>query len=299
MKRLALSAVALTLALGGIALAAGKPVEPDAKPKPKTTKQPDPKLKKRIAELIKQLGDDDYEKREAAGKALLKIGRPTRKQIEVATRDKDPERATRASALLTALPDATEVNRDCTNGWMAAYKEVRQAQTFSVKEDVTISKLRFRAARCFDMPGTLSINLELVGAKKDAAALATASQASSWEKDGSNRSVTRYFRWFEVELKAKLKKGKTYKLVFSSADSTKSAPWLINCMYRDRFKAGTHLRQHGGKSEKLGAYDLVLQLCDKDKVKLTTVPATLDFSSKKEHFGLGHDGTNMSKNQNR
>jgi hypothetical protein len=295
--------MALSLATAGESTDPKTDAKPEVKKKDKPpaagkTEKVDPKLKARIKELIKQLGHDEYDKREAAGKALVRIGKPAREQVAAARKDKDAERATRAGEVyekLKTLPDPANVNRDCTNGWMAVWGEVKQVQTFTVKEDVTISKLRFRAARGFSMPGTLSVDLQLVGAKKDADALATASQVAAWTtKDGKARSITRYMRWWELELKAKLLKGKTYKLVFSSVDSTKSSPWLINCMYRDHFKAGSHLRQKGEKASKLGAYDLVMQLCAKDEVKLTTVPAKLDFT-RKELFGLGHDGANMGK----
>ncbi len=287
--------MALSLATAGESSDPNTGAKPEAEEKvePPVVKKADPKLQARIKELIEQLGHEEYETREGASKALITIGRPALKQLEAARKDKDAERATRAgeacSKIRELLPDPDKVDRDCTNGWMAAYDKVKQVQTFTVEEDVAISKLRFRAARGYNMPGDLGVKLELVGAKKEKPAdpLATAKQAAACAK-----GVTRYMQWFELELKAKLEKGKTYRLVFSSADSAKTNPWLINCMYRDHFKAGSHMRQDGEKTKKLGAYDLVLQLCAKDAVKLTTVPAKLNFTAR-ELFGLGHDGANM------
>lgn len=56
-----------------------------------------------IAALIAQLGDDDFNRREAAVTKLVDIGEPARAAVEQATESKDPEIAARAHAVLRKL----------------------------------------------------------------------------------------------------------------------------------------------------------------------------------------------------
>jgi len=58
------------------------------------------KLKAGIARLIKQLGDETWDVREAAQKRLLKIGKPAVPALKAAAQSKDLEVATRAKAIL-------------------------------------------------------------------------------------------------------------------------------------------------------------------------------------------------------
>jgi hypothetical protein len=300
----------LLLFLAAPAVVAGEKTDPAPQagkdPKPAATnpqgkkpaQKPDPKLEARIKALIRQLGHEEYDKREEAEKALTKIGRPALPQLKAAREDKDAERATRATVLckkIGSLPDPSKVDPKCTNGWMAAYGEYRQVQSFKAEADAEVDLLRFRAARGYNVPGDLSIELRAADAEKDAEPLGKASFSYEWTgKAGKTTGVTRTMRWIEAKIKVKLEKGKTYHLVFSSPDSGKSNPWLINCFYGDTFKAGKHLRSDGEKAETLGKYDLVFQLCSKDAVKLSSLPDGTDLS-KKEPFGLGHDGTDMNK----
>jgi hypothetical protein len=71
-------------------------------------------LQKRIADLIKQLGVDQWQKREDAQKALADIGEPARKQLEEAKNSTDQEVVQRASQLLEelALADVTLLATD-------------------------------------------------------------------------------------------------------------------------------------------------------------------------------------------
>ena len=57
----------------------------------------------KIAKLIEQLGDADFDKREAAQKELKKIGEPARTALTKALKNDDPEIAYRASQALTWL----------------------------------------------------------------------------------------------------------------------------------------------------------------------------------------------------
>jgi hypothetical protein len=60
-------------------------------------------LSSSIDELVRQLGDDSYEKREAAQQDLLKIGAAAKGKLEEATSSADPEIARRASITLEKL----------------------------------------------------------------------------------------------------------------------------------------------------------------------------------------------------
>ena len=60
-----------------------------------------------IERLIKQLGSDEFEEREAASKALKKVGKPALKALhEAATENADAEIRTRAAALILAIRDS-------------------------------------------------------------------------------------------------------------------------------------------------------------------------------------------------
>ena len=78
------------------------PKPPAGKPSGPPALSPE-ELEKRIAELIKQLGDDEWEKREAAQAELSKIGEAARKQLEEAKKNTDEEIALRAGQLLEEL----------------------------------------------------------------------------------------------------------------------------------------------------------------------------------------------------
>jgi hypothetical protein len=295
------AALALTCALAGVR-AGEEPVPPGgaaAEPQPGEKPPADKELEARILALVKQLAHEDFDKREAAGKELLKIGRPAKPFLAEASKDKDVERAVRAADLLAQLariPDPQSIDPNCTNGWMAVQAGTVQIQTFKPAEDLEVETLRFRAARTANTPfQALQVELRAADAKEDAEPLMSRSFEQQWDEDGKTKGVTRYMNWFEVKAKepVKLEKGKLYRLVFSS-EAGKSTPWLVNCFYRDTFKTGEHLVREGAKESSLGKYDLVFQLCSKDAVKLTSAPEKADLD-KKELFGLRHDGVDIGK----
>jgi RNA polymerase sigma factor (sigma-70 family) len=60
-----------------------------------------------VERLIKQLGSDEFEEREAASKALKEVGKPALKALdEAATKNADVEIRTRAAALIVAIRDS-------------------------------------------------------------------------------------------------------------------------------------------------------------------------------------------------
>src|SRR5437764_11760888 len=58
---------------------------------------------KEIDRLVKQLGDDDFKKREAATKRLTAIGEPALDALQKATTSDDPEVALRAKYIVAGI----------------------------------------------------------------------------------------------------------------------------------------------------------------------------------------------------
>ena len=92
--------VAIALALGAFLAGAATPSR--AQSEPPAPKAGEKTQEKRIERLIQQLGDDAYEKREAAQRELEAIGRPALPALRKATSHEDPEVASRAEAIVRA-----------------------------------------------------------------------------------------------------------------------------------------------------------------------------------------------------
>jgi hypothetical protein len=259
--------------------------------------KPSPELLEKIRKLVEQLGDADYQKREDAGKELLKIGGPALDAVREAAKDKDPERAERARELVPKLERMLRKgDPNATNGWQAIWGDVGQVQTFKVTESFEAATVRLRLARGYNLPGTLEVKLRGAKEEKEAEPLAEASKGAEWDgKNGGRAGVSRYFRWLDFEMSAKLEKDKVYRLVLTSDASGEGSPWLANTFYRDTYPGGELLKSDGEKTERVAKLDLVLEILDKEgQVRLTTVPKGVDLS-KKELFGIGRDGTDMNK----
>ena len=85
----------------------------------------------RIAELIEQLGDDNYKVRQKAQQALLQVGWPAIPAIEAAARNGDLERAQRARAIIAEI---TGTWSDPVDGIRCAVRPVKAS--FSPDEDI-------------------------------------------------------------------------------------------------------------------------------------------------------------------
>jgi len=70
-------------------------------------KDADPGVASEIDELVAQLGDDEWSKRDAAYQALSKLGKAAKTQLEKAQNSKDMEVVWRAERLLAAMNGAT------------------------------------------------------------------------------------------------------------------------------------------------------------------------------------------------
>lgn len=95
MQRFPLHTLALLLGLqlGSVAPALAQAAPPT----------PAPTREQRVAELVKQLGDAAFDKREAAQRELETIGAPAIPALTEATKSSDPEVATRATEALTRI----------------------------------------------------------------------------------------------------------------------------------------------------------------------------------------------------
>ncbi len=294
---LKLSALPLiaALSLSSSTVGAG---EPDAPPPPAAGEDEGEKppsaeelarIKARVAELVKQLGNEEWAKREEATDALVELGEHAEPALEEATKSKDAEVSTRAADALRKIRSAPKhrkkkVDPNATDGYQPVYEGVEQVQTFKAPAD-KIDTVRIRAARTFNNPAAdLTVSLRESGKEE---ALASA--------EVSLQQVTRFYHWYTLELKAeKLEKGKTYELVFASITG-KESPWLINSFYRDAYPDGEHREVRDGKPVKsIRKCDLVFEALSGDD-KATSVPKDVDLSKKDQHFGIGPDGIDLQQ----
>lgn len=295
-----LAAVVLTAAMGTPEVPPATPASRPTAP-PSQTEEDEPeltpaereRLNARIADLVGQLGDTDWRRREAASEELLKIGAPAREALtEAAATSKDAEVVWRAESLLRELKTIIrkKVDPNCTNGYQLVYAGTQQVQTFKAPA-ASIESLRLRLARTLALPfAPLTVELR-DPVKPDGDPLASANLQAEWDDEkGIRRGVARLFAWFTLDLKAQnVEKGKTYELVLSS-NTRQQNPWLVNCFYRDTYPDGQHRQRTAARTVELGQFDLVFEVI-LGKEKVTSVPKDAALEDRKEHYGVGHDGT--------
>jgi len=275
---------------------AGPPVGAEAEPAPSPEELA--KLKARVAELIKQLNNDEWAKREEATNELVEVGPAAESALEEAAKSKDPEVSSRAAEALKKIRGnpkrrSRKVNPNGNDGYQPVYEGIRLVQTFKAPAEA-IESVRLRAARTMAMPAqNLTVELREPGKDKDAALASGKAEASLIDNLGQ-RTLTRYYQWITIELKAgKLEKGKTYQLVLA-ADAAKEAPWLLNSFYRDVYPDGELTVTKDGKPvESKLKFDLVFEALSGKDDKATSVPKDLDLSGREDHFGVGPDGTDL------
>lgn len=106
-------------------------------PKSKQTEAPMDvgKLKAQIEQLIQQLGDDNWQIREAAQTELGRIGRPAQPALEKALNEnKDPEIRLRASALLKQI-----ANSQAKQNIIQAMETVQKTKGYRIKGKMSMS----------------------------------------------------------------------------------------------------------------------------------------------------------------
>lgn len=96
------------LALALVAAPAPVALAQDGGPQP----APAEALDARVARLVRQLGDRAYERREAAQRELVAIGRPALPALREAAQSQDPEVASRAAEAIEAIGGEVEPTRE-------------------------------------------------------------------------------------------------------------------------------------------------------------------------------------------
>lgn len=76
---------------------------PTKEPKNERTEKLSPEQEARIKELVKQLGDEDFQTREKATEDLIKIGEAAEELLTKALQDPDPERRTRVARIIQTI----------------------------------------------------------------------------------------------------------------------------------------------------------------------------------------------------
>ncbi|MHC4913926.1 MAG: hypothetical protein ACYTGB_00425 [Planctomycetota bacterium] len=90
-----------------------------AEPAPAAAEAAEARLRAKVAKLIRQLGDEDYRLREAAGRELLDVGDDALPALHAACRSPDPEVADRAAVLVEKLEKDTR-RLEARAGWATA-----------------------------------------------------------------------------------------------------------------------------------------------------------------------------------
>jgi hypothetical protein len=293
----AIRALGLCAALLAVAVRPGPAGEPE-KPAPAPAADAEnEKQKARIAELVGQLGDKEWARREAAGEELLRIGRPAEAAVAEAAAGKDAEAATRAAELLKkikALPERKPIDPNGTDGYQMVYGDRTVVQTFKAPAE-KLDAVRFRLARTWTVPADdLVVELREPGKPEPLAAATLYTDWLDWtQKPEGAKSAkpSRFFKWVAADLKAAgLQKGKTYELAWRSEKSEERAPWLVNCFYRDTYPDGEQSLLRDGRPVKSDLKcDLVFELVA-GEARTGSAPKDADLNKKEEHFGLGPDG---------
>lgn len=132
----------------------------------KKERKEDPKLKKRIAELIRSLGDADFGTRDKATGGLLAIGEAAVPQLVVATRSDDPEVKWRAEHLLKKIEETSKPQRaiagirvgDVAVNPVGAWSSIRGSPSRMILPDERPIKVRITVLRDPDEDLTLLWN---------------------------------------------------------------------------------------------------------------------------------------------
>ncbi len=179
---------------------------------------------------------------------------------------------------------AAGVSYRCTNGWVPVYGKVKQVQTFKAR-GAQIGQVSFRAARTLEYPGD-NLWIQIRDPKTGKVLALYKFLDYNWGKI----AVSRYFRSYTFKIgPVNVKKGQTYEVVFSAPRAEKGFVWMINCFYRNTYKAGRQHREEGGREVKGGDLDLAIQVSDsRGNPVARTIPADVHLKAK-EHYGLSYE----------
>ena len=91
---------------------------------------PQPQLRVEVRDLVRQLGDDEHDVREAATRKLIKMGPDISDEIRPLLRHDDPEIRTRAGVILKAITGRRAAPKWCVEVW----QDKRKQQTLWFEE---------------------------------------------------------------------------------------------------------------------------------------------------------------------
>jgi hypothetical protein len=193
---------------------------------------PDAATSQRIARLIAQLDDDDFDKREEASAALRGLGEVAEPFLQRVLDGKpSPEVRQRVQTLLAAMRPLRYPAH--SNGWSWVYESIAHGQSFKAA-GTDVQSLHLRVARLNANAPAAPLTVEIRDPKLEkiyAVGGIAADQA------GQN------LEWREVrwQHRAPLVEGASYYLVFHSQKSNAPAPWVVNEVYSKVYPDGVHL----------------------------------------------------------
>jgi hypothetical protein len=193
---------------------------------------PAPTLNQQIAQMIAELGSDNFRMREAAHLELLQIGPDAAPALrEAIARNPSEESIRRIKAVLQTVQPIFEAH---SNGWHWVHENLAQGQTFR-PAGTSIQKLRLRVARMNKTQPSGALAVEIRDSQLTKVYLRGHIPAA-------DSSVE--FRWHSVKLDhvADVKEGDEYMLIFHSRDTASNACWAVNAAYKDVYPHGQHSR---------------------------------------------------------
>lgn len=121
--------------------------------------QSHPALAKQISQLIADLGSSNYNDREKAQQALLKMGLPVRAELERHQNDGDVERRNRIKAILTEFDQLSEDQEDVGDGQTASNESLRHRDTVETTEFTIVGKIVPQSFDVSSLYGSLNVKL--------------------------------------------------------------------------------------------------------------------------------------------
>ncbi len=191
-----------------------------------------------------------------------------------------PTRAPATPQTVRQMQLAGGVSLQCTNGWVPVWGRQKCVQTFTAPGG-PIAGVNFRAARTLQSPWDgLTVEIRDAGSGR---------RLGSWkltEYTFGKDAVTRFFRPYTARFgPVRTVKGATYRIVFSSPNSERTGPWLINCFYRDTYPQGDLFARTAAGGGKL---DLAFQIiAPGGDPLLSSIPEGTDMG-RREHHGPGY-----------
>lgn len=128
-----------------------------------------PQLGRQVQKLIEELGSNQFESREAAQKALLKLGLAVRAELEQRQEDRDNERRTRIKAILVELDDLEEAGEGEADGASLDKSVMIQQDTVETADFTIVGRIVPKEFTIVSAYGPLNVKLsDIRQAERDA-----------------------------------------------------------------------------------------------------------------------------------